>query len=950
MRIRTGYSFRSAVGHLEEVADRLEECGYECLPMTDTSGFGWVRWEKIAKKRNLKPIYGIEIGVSEQIQAKKPTIDRWTFIAKGDLKPLNELLKIATEQFRYEPLLTYEQAMEVDAFKIAGSKSRLELMVPETTDLFIGLSPSVSTGFFKQASKKGFKWIECSDNSYTNKNDEELYQIICGRGANTQSYDQHILTRSEWYKWAVEKFGEPVAFGAVNRFKDVMEGSTAKLKKADLFVPEKPKTLEQMCREGADDLDINLDDPVYAARLKTELDLIDDKKFEDYFYIIADICQWARKRMVVGPARGSSCGSLVCYLLKITTVDPIPYGLIFERFIDVNRDDLPDIDIDFSDEKRNLVFDYMNEKYGADHVARLGTVALYKPKSCLNEAAAALDIPPWEVDKVTDSIIERSGGDSRALQALEDTLSDTNAGKELIEKFPEIKISSRMEGHPRHYSQHAAGIVLTDKPIIEFVPIDARTGATQCDKKDAEDLNLLKIDALGLTQLSIFEDTLRRLNLPIDFLDTIPLDDKKAFDQLNDGKYSGIFQFNGAALQSVTNQIHVDDLEDIVSITALARPGPLNTGGTNHWIKVKTGKESLVYPHEIFKPYLEQTLGVVTFQEQVMNIGREIGDLSWGDVTALRKAMSKSLGKEYFDQFGDKWKAAAIKKGVPEDIAAKVWDDLCAYGSWAFNRSHAVAYGLVSYYCCWLKAHYPLEFAASALTHAKTPETQIAMLRELAAEGFDYVPVDVETSTDRWEIKGKTLVGPVTNVKGIGPKRTEQIVTARRTGEKLPPSVVKTLSDAKTQIDSLYPITDRFIEVMPDPAERNIHTPPTAIGTIDTNGSWQNVLVFCTPSQIKPLSENEEARVQKRGHKLTGPTQALNLRLTDDTGTIFAKVDRFNYEKLGKPIIERGRPGKSLYAIKGSVPKDFLMIKVEMIRYIGDLDNDTHLEIGNDDK
>jgi len=642
------------------------------------------------------------------------------------------------------------------------------------------------------------------------------------------------------------------------------------------------------------------------------------------------------QKYLSGPKPQSTIGLAAEYLLGWS-----------EEFVPFNNElyydqTLPDVDIDFSDTKRYMVFDYMAEKYGKDHVARLGTVSLLRPKSVLQNTAAALDIPRWKIDKVTDAIIDRSGGDSRALQATEDTLKETQVGKELINEYPEILIGVRMEGEPKNYSQHAAGMIITERPIIDYVGIDARTGATQCDKKDAEDLGLLKIDALGLTQLSVFEDCLQMAGLPMNHLNSIPLDDPLAFEVLNKGSYSGVFQFNGLALQSITDQVEIAELNDIVSITALARPGPLNTGGTNQWIKVKTGREQESYPHPIFEPYLKSSLGVVAFQEQIMIIGREIGELSWGDVSALRKAMSKSLGVEFFNQYGDKWKKGALEKGIPQDVTDKVWTDLCAYGAWCFNLSHAVAYGLVSYYCCWLKAHYPVEFAAATLSHTETPEAQISMLREMHREGISYVPVDAEVSTNNWAVgyrdNSKLLVGPLSSVKGIGPKLVSQILSSRARGEPLAGRAAKLLANPETDIDDLWPIGTRFKNLMPNPADRNIHSPPTDVKKCQVNGQYQDVMVLCTLSQIKPKDENELINIQKRGYEFKGPSQALNLRLTDDTDTIFAKIDRHDYEVLGQPIVERGRPGKALYAIKGTIPKDFRMINVKFVRYIGDME------------
>lgn len=612
----------------------------------------------------------------------------------------------------------------------------------------------------------------------------------------------------------------------------------------------------------------------------------------------------------------------------------------------INYDnELPDIDLDFSDQKRHLVFEYMENKYGRERIARLGTVALFKPRSAIDEAGTALGVPRWLCDKMLDGLIVRSGGDSRALQTLEDTFNETAAGRELLNKHPEIMIAARMEGHPRHHSQHSAGIVVTETPVTDYVAVDTRTGATHCDKKDAEELNLLKIDALGLTQLSVFEDALTMAGLPHDYLESVPLDDPAAFEILNAKSFSGIFQFNGPALQSIVNQVRMENFEDIVSTTALARPGPMASGGTNEWVKRKNKLSPVTYPHPIFEPYLENTLGIVTYQEQIMTVGREIGDLSWEDVSSLRKAMSKSLGKEYFDKWGDKFKRGARKRGVPEEVLDKTWSDLCSFGSWAFNRSHSVAYGLISYWCAWMKAHYPVEFAAATLSHEPLPARQIMILREMAAEGVSYVPFDKDFSTDKWTaatVDGRrTLIGPLKNVKGIGPKMMNAILSARARGEPVPARADKIFAGARTEIDSLWPIRDAVKRLMPDPAERNIHSLPTPVSELQSKTFKYTAMVFGVADQIKPRDENEAVNVAKRGgKKVTGPTQSLNLTIRDDTDRIFGKIDRFKFEKLGKEIVERGRPGKALYAFKGTVPDGFRMLRVEAVRFIGFMDDD----------
>ena len=608
-----------------------------------------------------------------------------------------------------------------------------------------------------------------------------------------------------------------------------------------------------------------MEDNVYLERLHKELEAIHEKGFEDYFHIVANLVGWAKKEMMVGPARGSSCSSLVCYLIGITDIDPIPYGLIFERFIDITRMDIPDIDIDFSDQHRYKVLTHLEKEYGKEHVSKLGTIALYRPRSVLNDIAGALSIPPWKMDNILDSMITRSSGDARAMDTLEDTLTGTPAGQDLLKEYPQIMEGVKLEGHPTHASTHASAIVLSSTELSKIAPINRRTGALEMDKKDAERIELLKIDVLGLTQLSILEDTLEMAGLPKDHLYGINMEDQKAFDILNNKKWTGVFQFNGPALQNLCKGIVATELNDLVSITALARPGPLVSGNSEKWVAIRSGREKISYSDPLLEPFLEDTFGIIIYQEQVMNICRGIGGLSWGDVNALRQTMSKSLGAEYFNQFGDPWKKGAIESGVDPSKVDSIWDALCVYGSWAFNKSHSVAYGIISYWCCWLKAYFPLEFAAATLTHEKDVEKQRDLLRELVKEGYEYVPLDSNLSIDKWVIKDGKLIGPVMNVKGIGPKMTEEIMSARVRNEPLRQALQKKLDTGTTPLDSLYPIRDAIQRILPDPRERNILTPPVEILNVEQRDNDYEVVVICTFSKINIRDANEAILVANRG-------------------------------------------------------------------------------------
>lgn len=961
--IRTGYSFRSAVGHLPDVIKRLQAIGWQHAPIADRdSTFGFARWTKLALDAGMKPVYGVELAVTNDPTPKLPVIDYWTFLAKESLVPLHDLIDKATSSSW--PMVTYQQAYEARGLiKITGTALQVQHL-QRCPDTYIGLTPASPRGLIRTVQEAGYAVCASSCNAYPTAEDKEFYRITRTRfskgkfrSADVQTYPQHILSDDEWR--AATAF-VPIAMKdeAIATRERLLSGCTATLAKATLLKPDRPQTLRAMCLAGAELLGCDLNNKIYADRLDRELKMIEEKNFEDYFYIIADMVAYAKQCMIVGPARGSSAGSLVCYLLGITAVDPIPYGLLFERFLDITRTDLPDIDIDFSDARRDEVFKYAKEKYGEDRVARLGTVGMFQPRSALKQAAIALRVPQWMIDKVFDSLLERSSGDTRANQQIEDTFKDTDAGKALLKEYPEIAVAAKMEDHPNNASQHAAGIVLTEQPVKNYVAVNAKTQSAMCDKKDAAALSLLKIDALGLTQLSVFERCLELIGKPDRsigrFLENIPLDDQAAFDVLNRRHFAGVFQFMGVTLQALCRQIKVEHLNDIIAITALARPGPMATGGSGTWARRRAGNEQVLYPHPLLEPYLRETFGVVVYQEQVMQIGREVGDLSWKEVTALRKAMSQSLGQEYFDQFGNKWKAAAVAKGIPQDIANKFWFDMCAFGSWGFNKSHAVSYGLVSYWCCWLKAHHPIEFAAATLDAETSKGTdirvarQIQVLRELEEEGIGYIPLDREKSMDRWlpvqRNGSKYVLGPLSNIRGIGDKGVEEIIAWRNDSTKsIGHALHEKLKEGKTDIDTLEPINKRLSQLFPNglEADANIISKRSAIKTLQPNGEWQHdIMIIGVLRKMNLRDENEHVNVERRGYRITGPDKSLLMFFRDDTDEIFVKITRQRFPAIGEAVLQLGKTGKAIYAIKGFMSPDFRGLYPKQIKYLGDMTTD----------
>lgn len=909
MRIRSGYSFRVAYGFLEDVIKRVET---PYAPLTDRgSAYGFNRWRKLCKTSGLKPIFGTEIAVTDSPNAKVMNLSHVTLIATTSLAPLNSVLELAFSKFRYEPVINYADLNNIDkSIKVILGRRIDPALIDSHRDWYYAKGPSTIPFMDRAAEERGWKPIASSDNLYPAPEDRHAFQLLLGRQASTQTWAQHILSDSE-----LRQYADQQAFD--NR------DALASLCTADMLQPTlvKPKTdmdVEAWCDAGAAELGVDMTRPEYAARLVRELQVIHQLKFDDYFLIIADLVRYAKTEMFVGPARGSSCGSLVCYLMGITTVDPIKHELLFERFLDPGRTDLPDIDIDFSDQNRDKVFQYLSDKYGRDHVARLGTVSFFRERAFAKDIGAGLGVPAFKFENVLNHIEKNEGNTTLAM-----ALHNTQDGIKLLREHPSLEIVSRIEGHPRHHSTHAAGVVVTDLPVHEYVAVDARSNTAEIDKKDAEDLGMLKIDALGLKQLSIFEDCLQLIGKPNKWLVDVPLDDEAAFKVLNDKLFSGVFQYNGRAVQQVSSSFHIVEFEDMVATTSLARPGPLGAGGTEKWIAVRTGRSTAKIEHSAFEPILARTKGIVLYQEQVMQAGRDIGGMSWERVTKLRKAVQYFGGSKGMEEFRDEFMTGASSLSIPEDVAKRFWDDLLTYGSYAFNRSHAVAYSMISYWCCYLKAHHSLEYAAAMLNHEADSSRQRLMLKELEAEGVKYKPVDPETSGMKWQVTAKGLVGPLTLVKGLGERTAREYLRARERGEVLPKRAVKLLREPDTPLDSLSPISDAISKNHPDLTEINIFSTPTPVETLGS-GAQRNLLLFLRLVKATPRKDEKSD-----GTKMTAIME-------DDTSEIKVFFNPTKYQEFGQKMLDTGRAGKTLWAIKGSQPEGGGIIFADMIRYLGE--------------
>ena len=775
LRVRTEYSFRKAYGTIEKV---VAQFGLDALAITDTGTWGHVPFVKMCKKYKVKPILGVEICVAEDTQE-----NMMGFLAKNN-DGLAEIYELVSKSATQRDRITYEDLFDVseNVIMLSGFKPVWGLL-PRTKkeNLYIEMSSPKALEFCRA---KGFKPVATSDNYYPTEKDRETYEILVGSNKiNGASYLRHDY---EFPSWIPRDAKENTHY--------IANECNAELPVAQMISFQSPVSLQELCEAGAEKLGVELTGE-YKQRLDRELEAIAEKKFEDYFFVIADMVNYAKNHMLVGPARGSSAGSLVCYLIGITDVDPIKFGLLFERFIDVSRADMPDIDIDFQDDKRELVFEYLRNKYGAEKVAHLGTVSRYKARSAISEVCKDLKMPTDDIILLKDNIIERALGEPRADLCIFDTFTDTRVGRQMMNKYPKLRNAVEMENHARHSGVHAAGVLVTQEPVSKYCAVSQYSA--QIDKKDAESLNLLKIDALGLRTLSVIQDVLDQVGWSREKLLSYNLEDQDAFDILNDKKYAGIFQFEGYALKKLTDEMKVRKFDDISAITSLARPGPLNSGGTAQYVKRRIGQTEVTYMHPLLEDITRETYGVIVYQEQVMLIARDVGKMSWEDVSALRKATSKSLGKEYMDKFFGQFKQGALEQGIPEQKIQEIWDNINTMGAYAFNKSHAVAYAMVSYYCCVLKSKFPLEFSAATLRNARDDEQTERVLQELKTGGYSYKQFDRYQSEVNWSVQDGQLIGGLTMIRGVGPKMAEDIVQRRKTNQILTPRQEELLSGKK---------------------------------------------------------------------------------------------------------------------------------------------------------
>jgi DNA polymerase III alpha subunit len=930
--LRTEFSFKKTYGSVSKLPEMAVD---GCVGIADINNtFGHFELEKVCTPKNIKPLLGVRLPVWPHLDRSKEYIGpEYIFIAKNQsgLEEIYLMIQSAYENFYYAPRLLVDEVRNLSGDVIVIAENFFET---ERLD-YIALTPTTPRVI---SEIEEIPKVYLSNNFFTDAEDREVYQLMAGArkdgrsgGYNhlfeSQTYPQHILSAEEHYAyWHNESAID-------NTYEIAASVESFKLHSAPMVEYRGARDLKDWCMKGATKLGVNLMDEEYAERLDYELELIEQKNYGDYFLIVADMIDKAKKKMLVGPARGSSAGSLVCYLIGITTIDPLKFGLLFERFIDLNRLDLPDIDIDFPDKHRDKVIKQLVKDYGRDNVRHIANVNRLKARSAIGEFAQALGIPAYETDEIKDAIVERSGGDARAQFTMMDTFEHTEVGKNFIRAHPKMKLAEKIENHANHTGMHAAGIIVSSEPIIKYAGINTRDDVIMLDKKGAEAYNLLKIDCLGLRTLTVLQECAKLAGFPMDKYFTLELEDPEVYKLFKEMRLSGVFQFEGYALASITRDMPANHFNDIVATTALARPGPLHSGGTNTYIRRRTGKEKVKYisEHPTYVQSTKETYGIIIYQEQLMTIAREVGGMSWEEVSELRKAASKSLGEEFFNKYKESFIKGTDEKGIDRKEAEDIWSNMVTFGSWGFNKSHAVAYSLISYWTAWAKTYHPVEFAVANLNNARDDDSALKLLRDMVSnDGLEYVAFDPDHSQADWTVHGGKILGGLTTVKGIGVSKARDIIKKRAAGGGYTESLVMKLMNPNSIFNILFPCDHYWGDYYRNPINYGLGAPPSMINQSVEVGSYI-VIGKLTMKNLRDL--NELASVVKRGGEIIEEDALfLNIALEDDTDRLICQIDRFKFEEMGRDVLENGRIDFDWYIVKGEIKhRERRLLKIEAI-------------------
>jgi len=849
LHFHTKYSLLDGANTIEAVVDTADRYKMPALAITDHGNmFGVIEFYQAAMKKGIKPIIGCEAYIAPKGRLDKkdnygiPNASFHIVLLASSNIGYKNLIKLVSEAhlegFYYRARIDKEllaqhsegliclssclkgevpyrllEGREEDAIKAAGEYIDIfgrDNFYFEIQDNKIKDQEKINKELIRLSKKLGIQVVATGDCHYLKRENARAHEILLCIQTGSNINDPHRLRFStdEFYMKSPEEMHR--AFSeipeAILNSREIAKKCNVELQFGRFFLPEydvpegftKESFVERLAFKGLEERFPEGAAPVaassvpkseYEARLKEELSVINRMGYAGYFLIVWDFINYAKANAIpVGPGRGSAAGSLVAYCLRITDLNPIKYGLLFERFLNPERISMPDIDIDFCMDKRDRVIQYVTGKYGSDHVAQIITFGTMAARGVIRDVGRSLDIPYSEVDRVAKLIPEGPN------VKLEDALSSEPKLKELMNADSRIttliEYALSLEGLTRHASTHAAGIVISKEPLTEYVPLSRGTKdevVTQFAMEDIEKIGLVKFDFLGLKTLTVIDHTVRLINSTTQEDDNerfdivaIPLDDLATYELFSSGNTTGIFQLESSGMRDILVKIKPDKFEDLIAILALYRPGPLGSGMVDDYVKRRRGLIPVKYETPEIKDILKETHGVIVYQEQVMKIANVLAGFSMGEADILRRAMGKK-DPETMTNLKERFKEGAKQKNINSKKAEKIFDLIEYFAGYGFNKSHSAAYALISYQTAYLKVHYPVEYMAAMLTCEMGKMDKVtAGIRECKDMGIDVLPPDVNESEKDFTVTGKSIRFGLVAIKNVGESAIESIIATRR--------------------------------------------------------------------------------------------------------------------------------------------------------------------------
>jgi len=839
LHVHTAYSLLDGAVRLPDLLARAAALEMPAVAITDHGSlFGVLDFYNKARAAGIKPLLGCELyvapGSRHDRKAGKGENHHLVLLAM-DLQGYQNLIKLVTkahlEGFYYRPRVDKELLRELNGGLIAlsaclhGEVARqlladdpkaAEAAAREYAEIFpdrfylevqannLPEQAKVNAAFLELAPRWGLPLVATNDVHYLKPEDARAHDVLLciqtGKTVNTSGRLQ-FGTDQLYFKTPEEMaraFPYPALLAASG---EIASRCDVKLDLGALHFPTYPgvqgeSTEELLARQAQAGLEsrlqansgtAKLSHQDYQQRLDYELGVLGKMGFAGYFLVVADIVNHARSRKIpVGPGRGSAAGSLVAYALGITDLDPLAYGLIFERFLNPERLSPPDIDVDFCFERRGEIIDYVIHSYHRENVAHITTFGSMKTRQVIRDVGRALEVPYAEVDKVAKLVPEKLN------ITLEQSLQMEPRLRELRDNNPAVRdilsIAATLEGLPRHASTHASAVVIADRPLVEYLPIyKGNKGelVTQFDMKGVEKVGLVKFDFLGLRTLTVIDKAvrlIRRHHRPDFDIRRLPLDDPETFALLQSGNAAGVFQLESAGMRALMVRLKPSTFEDIIALVALYRPGPMESGMHDDYVRRKHGEQAVTYLLPQLEPLLNETYGIILYQEQVMQIAAAISGYSFAEADILRRAMGKKDPVVFAAQ-RDRFVSGAEPRGIPQNKATALFNLIEKFAGYGFNKSHSAAYALIAYQTAFLKAHYPLEFLAALLNSEINQTTSLAKhIMEAREQGIELLPPDLNRSGRDFTVEdGKVRFG-LAGVKNVGVGAILDILEARKAG------------------------------------------------------------------------------------------------------------------------------------------------------------------------